>query len=229
MYIHTRKHTNLYNSFHLRPDILGHDFPATMFDRVQVECLKQGTFASTKWTPRILTTDARTGTITISRRGHPENVFYHSLRPTTVQPWPHFCRDVFEDNFYSWKTKLTLCILGTTAPVPDFTMREVALAGIPLPPSAAVEAMQLVQYSHQQHQQPHVTQLVRTLDPSAPGDVSVGRAKCERAGRSTVWVLRFSSRVSYDVAVHMLREVLHVDFSGDLKSGQQRSHLRRNQ
>lgn len=191
--------------------------------RVQMDCLKQSTCNVDNWSQRVLTVDRGSSTLTISRHHHPTDVFYHSLRPSEVQTWPHFSTEIFNDDFYSAEAKLTLCVLGTTAAVPDFTAsqtgEEVALVGIPLPLSN-VEAASLPEtpypppdYTPAPPPGAHVSIPAAGLVTIAPTPTEKGRTRREKPGKFDVWVLRFASKTAYAVALHMLSQLPNVKFS----------------
>jgi hypothetical protein len=199
-----------------------------MSDRVQVDCLKQGAVDTTKWSTRVLTVDSRTGTLTISRRGHPESVFYHSLKPSKVQRWPHFCPTAIDDNFSSTEAKRTVVVFGTTERVPDFTEEEVALVGIPLPPSSLLrDAVSQTSSSYPEAAQAELPRRIPERLPSATtaNKPSRNTVRHEKLGKFDVWVLRFPSKAAYNVAMHMLRNVLDVTFAGDSRRRKRHSRL----
>lgn len=168
-----------------------------MLARVQLDCLEQGSLDSTNWSTRTLTIDTHTATLTISRCNHPANMFYHTLKLSTVQLWPHFCADATHDDFNSIEAKRTLCIFGTTAAVPDFTEEEVALVAIPLPLSAEGETAVMRHLLQVQEQHHLVYPLIRTD--------TVHNQRRTTLGGYDAWILRFPSKALYDVAVRMLR------------------------
>lgn len=172
-----------------------------MSNRVQMECAKQGSIDATKWSSRVLTVDTNTSTLTISRRGHPENLFYHSLKPSIIQLWPYFYADATHDDFYSVEAKRTLCILGTVAPVPDFVVEEVALVGIPLPLSTTDVPLETAMQ-------------VQAVDYAAHRGGAVEKRRENTAGTRDAWVLRFDSKVSYDVVLKMLGGMPGLRFVG---------------
>lgn len=211
-----------------------------MSDRVQIDCLKQGAFDSANWSARVLTIDSRTGTLTISRRGHPENTFYHALRPTSVQQWPHFCMTAIDDDYYSVEAKRTICFLGRTVPVPNFTEEEVALVGIPLSASAVAAGTtsppstpQWPEMQHHDEESEHNEELqdapevIRSAPQRLPltTTASSGKQRREKLNRFDAWVLRFPSKVAYDVAVHMLQDMFDVHFAGDSQRRKRSSRL----
>lgn len=148
----------------------------------------------------MLTVDRPTATLIISQRGCPENTLYHALQPSVVQQWPHFCPDTTDDDFNSVEARRTLCVLGTVAAVPELAVEEVALVGIPLPAESASAAVEAA-VAH-----PAVAHTPQSIS-------SVRKARRCTPGKYDVWILRFASKVSYDVAVHMLREMPAVRFT----------------
>lgn len=173
-----------------------------MSHRVQLDCLKQGSIDSHNWSVRTLTIDRHTGTLIISRRGRPEVTFYHALRPSVVQRWPHFCADATPDDFHSVEAKRTLCISGVTAAVPDFAEEEVALVGIPLP-LTNIEATTAMTEAQQQRE---------TVSYASAGASRSGKRRRCTPGSYDAWMLQFPSKVLYDVAVQILMEMPRVRF-----------------
>jgi hypothetical protein len=89
--------------------------------RAQVPVLKQGRIETGSWSTRVLTIDVASGTVTISRHNHPNNVLYHSLHVSQVLMWPHFGQKSLEDPINSLNAKMTLRIVGKVVPVPQFS------------------------------------------------------------------------------------------------------------
>lgn len=204
--------------------------------RVQMECTKQSTFSADSWSRRILTVDRPSCTLTVSRHHHLRDVFYHALRVSAVQTWPHFSLDLINDDFYSREAKLTLCVLGTVAAVPDFTVADdaVALVGIPLPNTQEVmSALPEVSYPPAEFHADEPTSTISTTTTttlnttvvSVTGDGQLtgltpltavggmGKTRREKPGKFDAWVLRFESQTAYDVAVQMLGQLPGVKFS----------------
>lgn len=209
-----------------------------MLDRVQFDVLKQGSVDSGSWSERVLTIDTRTRTMTISRRGHPEVLLYHAVQPATVQEWPHFCREVIADTFHSREAKRTVCILGTTAAVPEGRRREAALVGIPLPFSSSSRSSRGSAATPSPSASPALSFQLAERSPLTPLDSPsttaaaettspVEGCRREKFGCFDSWVLRFPSRISRDVAVQMLRSMSGVKFSGDPVSVTGNSHRHR--
>lgn len=173
-----------------------------MTDRVQVSCLKQGVVDGHNWSKRILTLDKRTGTLTISRRNHPNNAFYHSLKPKVVQCWPHFCMDAICNDCFSAEAKRTLCVTGTAVSVPDFTgADDIALVAVPVPSSSLVTPMQ------------------RDASSTAASFVNAreqrrDKTRSVRGSEFDAWMLRLTSEASYKVVVQLLSEMEGVKFAG---------------
>lgn len=183
-------------------------------DRVQFDCLKQGSIDSGSWSARSLTIDLRTRTITISRRSHPEVVLYHSLEPTNVQEWPNFCRETITERFSSAEAKRTVCILGTTAAVPAEREGEAALVGIPLSELQATPSP----FSPPPPQAERLSRAAvarRLLGEPERHPFSVDLSRREITGQYDAWTLRFPSKLSRDAAVRMLRAMPGVKFAGD--------------
>lgn len=182
--------------------------------RVQMECLKQSTHSADSWSTRVLTLDTATATLTISRHHHPDNVFYHSLTPSAVQTWPHFSRELVNDDFYSKEARLTLCVLGTVAAVPDFREEEVALLAIPMPPATAVStevtetAFPPPDYTPAMAA-PHTA--VGVTDTAAA--TAMGKMRKEKPGTFDAWVLRFTTKAAYVVALQVVGLLPHVQFA----------------
>lgn len=172
-----------------------------MTDRVQIPCLKQGVVDGNTWSNRVLTMDRQSGTLTISRHNHPNNIFYHSLKPSVVQRWPHFCMDAIYNDCFSTEAKRTLCVSGTTSAVPDFSSEEMAFVAVPISSSSLATPMQREAAS---------TGLsFASVDPT--------RKRKQRSGKVggfDAWMLRFPSKESYEVAVQMLAVMEGVRFAG---------------
>lgn len=174
-----------------------------------MECLKQSTHNTDSWSTRVVTVDRLSGTLTVSRHRHPSDVFYHSLRPTVVQTWPHFSTETMNDDFYSTEAKLTLCILGTVASVPDFAAaEEVALVGIALPRTSEV----IAELPDAVYPPPPYTPAT-AASIAAPSTSVTGRVRREKVGTFDAWVVRFVSKAAYNVALHMLSELPEVTFT----------------
>ncbi|KPA74437.1 hypothetical protein ABB37_09128 [Leptomonas pyrrhocoris] len=185
---------------------------------VQMECVKQSTHRIGSWSPRVLTMDRQSGTLTISRHQHPTDVFYHTLLPSAVQTWPHFSLEMLNDDYYSNEAKLTLCIFGTTAAVPDVAAEEVAVVGIPLPSSHAGMAA-LSGTSFPPPSLPPaaaytpLTAVAVNNTSAAVATRVTNRSRREKPGKFDAWVLRFTSKAPYNVAVQALAQLPGVKFS----------------
>ncbi|CBZ29301.1 hypothetical protein, unknown function [Leishmania mexicana MHOM/GT/2001/U1103] len=79
----------------------------------QIAVRKQGLYERGRWSTRILTIDVNAGTVTISRKGKPQEVLYRSLHVQRVEMWPHYSPYAIECNYDSLKAKMVLCITGT--------------------------------------------------------------------------------------------------------------------
>lgn len=79
----------------------------------QIAVRKQGLYERGRWSTRILTIDVNAGTVTISRKGKPQEVLYRSLHVQRVEMWPHYSPYAIESSYDSLKAKMVLCITGT--------------------------------------------------------------------------------------------------------------------
>jgi hypothetical protein len=168
--------------------------------RAQLPVRKQGSFATGSWSTRTLTIDTDTATVTISRRNHPEHVFYHSLEVKIVQMWPRFQPDQISDNYFSLKAKMTIRILGTEVLVPYFDTNDAAVTNTSSLSSTPAEYLAL--NPNTPPLPPHVAEFA-----FIGGDYR----KESRPLRSKVvddlyeaWVLRFTSIEAYEAAVRLL-------------------------
>jgi hypothetical protein len=182
---------------------------------VQMDCLKQSTNNNDSWSTRVLTLDRQTNTLTVSRHRHPSDVFYHSLRPSAVQTWPHFSLETINDDFYSTEAKLTLCILGNVAAVPNFAVNEVALVGVTLPNITEVVAgLPGTSYPPPEYHPAYAAgDATRVGTTTAAATGGIRRVRREKPGKFDAWVVRFQSKLAYDVALQMLIQMPDVTFS----------------
>ncbi|KAG5497692.1 hypothetical protein JKF63_03958 [Porcisia hertigi] len=91
------------------------------FKPVQIVVRKQGRYERGLWTTRILTVDVDAGTVAISRKHKPDDVFHRTLNVQDVQMWPHYDRDAIEGRYDSLKAKMVLCITGTEVALANHT------------------------------------------------------------------------------------------------------------
>ncbi|AIO00815.1 hypothetical protein LPMP_312280 [Leishmania panamensis] len=168
---------------------------------VQFAVLKQGALESGSWTQRVLTIDTTTDTVTISRKQHSKNLFYHSLEVLHVQMWPRYKACEVAPQFNSLKAKMTLRIFGKQVPVPKMSVEEVTAAEVAamirlpsVPSSISLDASLNIERPpaaaplHSEKLKPR---------PSAAA-ASTGDDLCDS------WMVRFSSIDSYELAVLLL-------------------------
>lgn len=155
------------------------------------------------WSKRVLTLDTHTSTLTISRNHHPNNVFYHAIKPAVVQRWPHYCMDAIHNDCYSTEAKRTVCVIGRAVDVPDFSATdEMAFVAIPIPSSSLVTPMQ---------REASATGAAFT---SGGADAQKRKQRRVQGAAFDAWMLRFTSQESYEVAVRMLEAMNGVTFAG---------------
>lgn len=178
--------------------------------RVQIECVKQSTHNVDSWSARVVTLDTATSTLTVSRHRRPSDVFYHSLQPSIVQTWPHFSNELVSDDFYSREAKLTLCVLGTVAAVPEFREDEVALLAIPVPPASA----EILEAAGTAYPPSEYTSITAAAAASATTNtLAAGKTRREKAGKFDAWVLRFPTKAAYTVALQVLGQLPGLRFA----------------
>lgn len=73
---------------------------------------KQGRFATDHWSSRVITLDVEHRCLYLSRRHHPELLFYHRMEVQEVVLWPHWEFYRVKDLFQSPRAKLTFMIKG---------------------------------------------------------------------------------------------------------------------
>ncbi|KPA74435.1 hypothetical protein ABB37_09127 [Leptomonas pyrrhocoris] len=179
-----------------------------MSDRIQVSCEKQGRDDTGSWSTRILTLDKPTGTVTISRHHHPNNVLYHSVRVSAVEQWPHFPQSTIGEDFNSLQAKRTLYLLGVEVPVPRFSLiyevEEKASQPLSPAPRAGDGASD-------------ASSAAAPAAPAMPYAFTAGnphkKSRPVETGGYDSWVVRFTTQGSYDAVVAMLHRMLQVRFN----------------
>lgn len=172
-----------------------------MCERVQISCEKQGRDDTSSWSTRVLTVDPATGTLTISRHHHTNNVFYHSVQVKEIQQWPHFPRTTIDEAFESLHAKRTLCVLGREVPVPSFS-----LACTENEDAAPVPMQHGADATSDSSSSP------ATQYTFMAGDTHKKSRPLESGGWES-WVIRFTTEDAYEVAVAALYQLPDVHFN----------------
>lgn len=176
---------------------------------VQLACRKQGIFEQGNWSARILTIDAATGTIAISRKNRPSVVFHHALEVKRVQMWPHFSKEHIVGNFNSlYKSQLALRIVG------------VEIAASRMRRGEETNAAAIVQ----QHRSAFAAAAPRVGDDPSSSDAEELPASPTRdtealasptsklaKGRKVYWMIRFETLVNFEAAVLALLSMKRPD------------------
>lgn len=180
-----------------------------MSKAVQISVLKQGSLESGSWTQRVLTIDTSSNTVTISRKNHPEQVFYHSLEVVRVQMWPRYKASEMVGQFNSMKAKLTLRIFGKQVPVPKINVQEVT----------AAEVAELMRAESV----PSCVSLDASLNIERPPVAAPAALPAKLKTRPSPaaaevnddlvdsWMIQFNSIDSYELAVLLLRNMRNKD------------------
>ncbi|KPI88072.1 hypothetical protein ABL78_2848 [Leptomonas seymouri] len=170
--------------------------------RAQFAVRKRGSVARGSWSTRVLTLDTESGTVTISRRNHPDNVLYHSLKVLAVQMWPHFKPGGVGDHYESLETQMTLRIVGTEVPVPCFSFSDATAANTPslatLVTDGPATLVDTTQFAFIQGDTKRKSRPLR-------GDMVDGPYE--------MWMIRFTSIESYETAVALLQRLRNYDGS----------------
>ncbi|KAG5497693.1 hypothetical protein JKF63_03959 [Porcisia hertigi] len=172
-----------------------------MSKAVLFSVLKQGSLDRGSWTQRVLTIDTQSNTVTISRKGHPDYVLYHSIEVMHVQMWPRYRASEMAGRFNSLNAKLTLRVFGKPVSVPEISVGEVTAAAV----AEMIRA-------------PNVARSISveaSLNVGRPPGATVSQPQ-KRKPRSLVaasktsddlldsWLVRFTSMESYELAVLLL-------------------------
>lgn len=191
--------------------------------RVQIPVRKQGTVKKAQWSTRILTIDAATATVTISRHKHPNNIFYHTLRVEYVQMWPRFGQSLVAEDFYQLETKLTLRIAGENVAVPNLSdgaarMTQERAAAECTPTTTTTAAGKQQEQSANSSPSPSFTTTPNTSADSSTFCVTASdSAKVSRPLSSSMnwitdsWMIQFTTFESYELAVRMLLRMRSTD------------------
>ncbi|CBZ29302.1 hypothetical protein, unknown function [Leishmania mexicana MHOM/GT/2001/U1103] len=171
---------------------------------VQFSVLKQGSLDAGSWTERVLTIDTKSDTVTISRKHHPEHVFYHSLEVAHAQMWPRYKASEISGRFNSLKAKMTLRIFGKQVPVPKISVEAVTTAEVAemirvpsFPSSISLDASLNIE-------RPPVAAAMpshKLKERHAATATSSNDDLCDS------WMIRFTSINSYELTVMLLRNM----------------------
>ncbi|AYU81458.1 hypothetical protein CGC20_2905 [Leishmania donovani] len=175
-----------------------------MSKAVQFSVLKQGSLEPGSWTQRVLTIDTKSDTVTISRKHHPEHVFYHSLEVAHVQMWPRYRASEISGHFNSLKAKMTLRIFGKQVPVPKMSVEAVTAADVAemirvpsVPSSISLDASLNIE-------RPPVAAATLSQKQKERHPATATSANDDLCDS---WMIRFTSIDSYELAVMLLRNM----------------------
>lgn len=190
---------------------------------VQIPVLKQGVWEKGNWSTRVLTIDVATGTLTISRRNHPNNVLYHALQVTQVQLWPRFGQARTESPINSLDAKMSLRVVGEIVAVPHFSVggatvtddtavasltnmyavTQSATAAANVEAGSAAVPVEVAAPSHTpETKQTMQSHFAFTASASSKKSRSLTAGS---HGKSNAWMLRFTTFKSYELAVVLMQ------------------------
>lgn len=201
---------------------------------VQVACRKQGTYEQGNWTTRVLTLDPEKGTLAISRKNKPSNVYYHAMELKRVQMWPHYSSQHIVSDFKSVKAMTILRVVGVDipgskvrhAPVAteaavaaqrdDFTaiaqqVSPTGADGRPPSPSSEDELPASPLFDTQQPAAPQTQPRAQSATGSKPHSPLAPITQQFSKGSLVYWMLRFDNFESFETTVSVLSRMKDKD------------------
>lgn len=172
--------------------------------RLQVPVQKRNTKWPSEWSTRVLTIDVFTGTVTISRHNHPENVLYHSIEVECAQMWPCFNPRTIRNDYRSLEAMMTIRLLGREVPVPLFVLDGTVM----------VEASSFSSTPARRTASAGDTPRTPRDFSFTSGDPTMRNRPLRRDavdGDCEAWMLRFTSLESYEAALKILETLQYPD------------------
>lgn len=176
---------------------------------IQLPCRKQGIFEQGNWSARILTIDAATGTIAISRKNRPSNVYHHALEVKRVQMWPHFSKIHIVGNFNSvYKSQLALRIVGVEIPASRMRHGEESNAAAIVQQHRS--AFAAAAPGGEDQSSSDADELPASPTARDAENVASPTSKTTK-GRQVYWMIRFETMVNYEATVLALMSMKRPD------------------